>query len=308
MKASIRHLPRIPRLVSVAGLLAGLALLATPAAHAQAAVNTVTENFESYSPGAGGADLGWTFLFGDDSTGANANLRDWKVVDTTAIPAETWPEVPVGNGTKSFSHSATGNSHAIKKAFGVETTFTDATPVIYYSAWAVPDTTGTGVMTMRFGTVSGNNGYMINLFSIEPDATTSSLARFNVGTGNNGATVVASTNTFATDHWYEFQLVIDQSKDALNPTLSLFARDITNGETTLSAVAGLQNLSITLTGSTKASTWSAWAIRSGGGRQNIDNLRLSIDSVSNIPEPKTAAALCALAALGAAAAKWLRRN
>ncbi|EIP97638.1 hypothetical protein OpiT1DRAFT_02085 [Opitutaceae bacterium TAV1] len=278
---TVRHHP-------AALIVTSIVLLTTAVIPALQAV-TLSENFESQTTGATGSAAGWANAFFGDGIGG------WIIEDTSAAPPDTYPAIPVGNGTKSLAHNATGNNHIVRKSFDAANPFTD-TDTLYFSAWAVPYATGNAVQILRFGTVSGTTGYMITLFTIEPDTTNPLLARFTVGTGSSGGTLLASTNTFATDHWYEFQLVINQDTGATTPTLSLFARDITNGETALSAVAGLQNLSIALGSTTKASTWTDWAIRSNG-RQNIDNLYLSTISVSEIPEPKTAAAALAGIAL-----------
>ncbi|WP_043582375.1 hypothetical protein [Geminisphaera colitermitum] len=268
-------------------VIASLVLLMTASTATLQAV-TLSENFETQTTGATGTAAGWANAFFGDGIGG------WIIEDTSVAPPETYPAIPAGNGTKSLAHNATGNNHIVRKAFGAANPFTD-TDTLYFSAWAVPYSTGTGVQSLRFGTVSGTNTYMITLFTIEPDATDPLLVRFTVGTGNSGGTLVPSTQTFARDHWYEFQLVINQDTGATTPTLSLFARDVTNGETTLSAVAGLQNLSITLSSITKASTWTDWAIRSNG-RQNVDNLYLS---TAPIPEPAASATLVILAAAAA---------
>jgi hypothetical protein len=249
-----------------------LAFIATTALYA----GTVTENFESYTPGTTASGAGWSSLGG---TGMDL----WIVEDTTAAPPATYPAIPSGNGTRSFAHEATGSTGAlqIRKSFGSSTGFTD-TGMIYYSAWTVPYATGSNVQGLKFGAV-GSGGFMIPLFGINQTASTTA-ANFFVSTSYTGSAPAVSTATFATNHWYELQLTIDQSTGANTPTLSLFVRDVTAGDTSFSAVEGLQSIVMTMTSSTKASTWTDWAIQ-GSNRQNVDNLYLS--DISTIPEAST---------------------
>jgi hypothetical protein len=242
-------------------------LLLTFALTAFSQAVTITEDFDDYSGGTTGTAAGWVGLFG-------GNPDNWTV---------TVPPTAGDPSTASFVEGSGTSDMQMYKTFDIANTFTSS-DTVYYSVWVRPQQTGGLVKGIRFGATTSDNKPTY-LFGVSATDATLSTFRFFVGSE-------VSTNLYDANDWYQLMLVIDQSTGSTNATGTLMARNVTDGETVFSTVAGLENISLGLTSSTEVSDWTAWLIRSSY-RQEIDNLYLS----TNIPEPSSVAAMLGIFAL-----------
>jgi hypothetical protein len=240
---------------------------------------TFTEDFESYTVGETAADMGWEDVWSSDI------LDTW----TATTPSGT------GNSSDiSFSHAYDGTQGPIRKQF---TTFGDGfsdTDTVTYSISVLPTVSGNAVQALQIGVSS--NGKDTNLFGVS--ATSGTSFYFYIGT-------TQSTDLFDAGDWYDLQFVVDQSDGATEATGSLYVMNTTDGETTYTAVDGLQDIALDLTESTKVSTWNAWYIRTTY-TQEIDNL--SLTNSSSIPELSSSSLLLGAFALSCVCVGSRRRN
>ena len=232
-----------------------------------------TETFESYSPA--GTTIVATSVGGVDlvsvtpaATGNTSNLA----ASVTS---------PSGLGVQTDTFFPTNALPA----------FTAGTPV-YISAWVIRPTSADYIMTVGVlnAATTANSSPTFGFVN-------SSGVRFAVRQAHFGSSFYSTTGV-TLDHWYELVLAITPNADPTAVTGTLYARDVTAGETEYTALPGLTDINMGFdainnpwlpSGSQYDKIYT-----SQGKKTQIDNITIG---TWNVPEPGSMALLLAGGAL-----------
>ncbi len=231
----------------------------------------------------------------------NSNLAgDGSWLDTTSSGKGFQVIAAPGNGDN--SGQALGNSDATNVYEPVTTSYTN-TDAVYYSAW------------MRETLVqSGNNlysGATLTMYSGDPTSTSSYIGPvfgmtsyynggynpsgvFDLSQASSGTTYYSTTPVTLTD-WYNVRLQVTQNaSNAALDTGTLYAEDITAGQTSFTAV--ISNVNLGMLSYRDPTNITYWMLNGYGGGQ-MDNLETGTGTPSVVPEPATLG-LAAVGGLG----------
>lgn len=244
---------------------AAVALTLAVAASPSARSATLSENFE-YTPGTTAAAAGWSLEGG-------TALDNW-IITAPGSVAGTPPvstSVAGDSSTGQLAHAANLGPSQIYKSLG-GSIINDATPTITLTAYMIPQGTGSTVPSSTVGVRTATAPS--TMFGFTGSAALSDpfwTAYFTL----NGTKSTTIGGVHAEKHWYQLQLTINQNfADITQSTGSLSYKDLTAGDTTFTAVSGLQNINLGFTATNKPSLWTDWRI-DGAYRQSIDNLSLT---------------------------------
>lgn len=204
-----------------------------------------------------------------------------------------------GNGDN--SGQALGSSDATNVYEPVTTSYTN-TDAVYYSAWMreTYETSGSNLysgtaLTLYSGnpTAAGIIGPVFGMTSYYNGGYNPS-GLFQLSQASSGTTYYSTTPVTLND-WYNVRLQVTQN--ASDPTLdtgTLYAEDITAGQTSFTAV--ISNVNLQMASFRDPTNINYWMLNGYGGGQ-MDNLETGTGTPSVVPEPATLG-LAAVGGLG----------
>ena len=233
----------------LAGLLLSFMLLGLNA-HA-----VVIYSFEGLSNGTLDGQDNWT-----SPSGAPFIVSDGTGYDTSKVTGTA------GSATSNFAIRANDGNFSFGSLVGVTTL-----------------TLGFDTRYVAGGNAGTNNQSQFSLNSA--DSVTGSAAFGLNGNGlviNSSGPVLPSGLNF--DDWFSLQLVMDLTANSGDGSGSLFYKNLTDGDTGYTAVAGLQDINLDLSPLQDPTQWTRMVLRTGFYEGNkIDNLY-----IASVPEPSCA--------------------
>ena len=209
---------------------------------------TFTYDFENLSNGALGGFDNWV-----NEGGANY------IVSTDILP---------GNGTQVVGNVNFGGSQFVKRTNGGSFDFGDLSGSNFLTLGFDGRFVGGGSDQIHFKLRNAANSVVSPIFGFEGD---SSML------GDSDASLPGTINA---NDWVSIQMTVDMN---LN-TASLFYKNLTDGDTGFTAVAGLQNISVPVQ---NPSVWTEMSLRTGDYANNmVDNLYIA--TFDAVPEPSRA--------------------
>ena len=223
----------------------------------------------------------FTYDFENLSIGALGGVDNW-VNEGGAIYVVSTDSL--ANGTKVVGNINGGGSQFIKRANG--------------GSFDFGDLSGSDFLTLGFDGrfVSGGSDQIhFNLRNATGTAA-SPVFGFEANTFKLGSSSAALPGTINANDWVSIQMTVDMN---LN-TASLSYKNLTDNETSFTAVAGLQNISVA---SQNPAVWTEMLLRTGSyGDSMVDNLHIA--TFDAVPEPSRTL----LAALGLCGLMLRRRR
>jgi hypothetical protein len=127
------------------------------------------------------------------------------------------------------------------------------------------------------------------------------------GAVEGAITTTPLSGTDSSSDWYRMQLVVDFTANGGNGAGSVFLKNLTDGEASVRAIAGLSNINLQIlnmeAASEVASTWNSLYLRSSGTQTLFDNLQ-----PSPLPPPPPAPEPSSLLLLGLGALVLAKRG
>lgn len=231
-------------------------------------LNSVSYDFESLGNGS---------LTGQDN---------WLAFPPT--PTDTL-SIQAGSGANTSKVAGTNGGRNVRNFGSSFFSGTETTAIIQFSAQPGGVHMALAADGNNNGSIGDTNGELSPLFGFD---TSSNFFISPKAAGGQFASAITSTRITANNgvsaglasDWYQVRLVIDFNANTGAGSGSLFYLNTTNGDTTFTAVSGLQNINLGLnfmTAGANPAAWNAIYLRANGGGF-IDNL-----SVTAIPEPAT---------------------
>lgn len=243
----------------------------------------------------GGPDIGGGNPLADDGW-FNANGIDAQLggVDDVTTLDGNYMEGPRGSG---YSGNAVDDWQ--QKQFTTPTELSATTQNVYYSFNVLPNSFINDGLLLRPSVSPASSGSVNNVgpaFGLVEEGTD---IRLKVRESPFGAEYVVDPATpIATSDWIELRLVLNQdTNDITASTASLYYRNITQGETELAPVPGIQDVAIGLSSAVNAGTIDTWILENFKTQERVDNLTVGI-----VPEPGS------VALMGLGAVALLRRR
>lgn len=263
----------------VCGLLLGIG--------AQSAQAALTYTFDSLSTGTLSGQDGWTDFFADVTNHTVTSVVPSHLGSPTNVVTGFDQTARTNDGNYSYAPLSPTDTAAIIQ-FDVNSMAGGDTAVFALGRdLATIDGTRHSRLGPQFGIY--NNSFMIR------------------GAVEGAITTALLSGTDSTSDWYRMQLVVDFTANGGNGAGSVFVKNLTDGEASYRAIAGLSNINLQILNmeavSENVSTWNSLYLRSSGTQTMFDNLQ-----PSPLPPPPPAPEPSSLLLLGLGAMVLAKRG